>query len=129
MIIGYKIKYNLKLHSRIKPVKLVRLYTKWIAITSLNYDTATPPLGSLGFAGPPVGPVSLCPNKAVNLLYRPPAGLAAAAAELSPTSYLGPRAIPNLFRGGRLTSENGKVAAKDSALIESWQLDSSPYER
>ncbi|GKD04516.1 hypothetical protein Tco_1179490, partial [Tanacetum coccineum] len=43
---------------------------------------------------------------ATKLLFalRPPAGLAAAAAELSPTSYLGPRAIPNLFRGGRLTS-------------------------
>ncbi|GJR99435.1 hypothetical protein Tco_0315944 [Tanacetum coccineum] len=26
--------------------------------------------------------------------------VAAAAAELSPTSYLGPRAKPNLFRGG-----------------------------
>nr|GEZ89137.1 hypothetical protein [Tanacetum cinerariifolium] len=30
---------------------------------------------------------------------RPPAGLAAAADELSPTSYPGPRAIPSLFRG------------------------------
>ncbi|GJZ52691.1 hypothetical protein Tco_0607576, partial [Tanacetum coccineum] len=26
------------------------------------------------------------------------------ADELSPTSYLGPRAIPNLFRGGKVTS-------------------------
>nr|GEV90586.1 hypothetical protein [Tanacetum cinerariifolium] len=30
-------------------------------------------------------------------------GLAAAADELSPTSYLGPRAISNLFRGGKVT--------------------------
>ncbi|GKA10678.1 hypothetical protein Tco_0690111 [Tanacetum coccineum] len=37
-------------------------------------------------------------------MSRPPAGLAAAADELSPTSYLGPRAIPNLFRGGKVTS-------------------------
>ncbi|GJT85134.1 hypothetical protein Tco_1066851 [Tanacetum coccineum] len=44
---------------------------------------------------------------ATKLLFalRPPAGLAAAAAELSPTLYLGPRAITySLFRGGRLTS-------------------------
>ncbi|GJX09440.1 hypothetical protein Tco_0199299 [Tanacetum coccineum] len=31
-------------------------------------------------------------------------GLAVGADELSPTSYLGPRAIPNLFRGGKVTS-------------------------
>ncbi|GJW92513.1 hypothetical protein Tco_0170066 [Tanacetum coccineum] len=44
-------------------------------------------------------------NKAV-ICPKTPAGLAklAAAAELSPTSYLGPRAIPNPIRGGRLTS-------------------------
>ncbi|GJU19732.1 hypothetical protein Tco_1153074 [Tanacetum coccineum] len=35
---------------------------------------------------------------------RPPAGLAAAADELSHTSYPGTRAIPNLFRGGKVTS-------------------------
>nr|GFD49057.1 hypothetical protein [Tanacetum cinerariifolium] len=35
---------------------------------------------------------------------KPPAGLAAAADELSPTSYLGPRVIYNLFRGGKVTS-------------------------
>nr|GFD41156.1 hypothetical protein [Tanacetum cinerariifolium] len=31
---------------------------------------------------------------------KPPAGLAAAVDELSPTSYLGPKAISNFFRGG-----------------------------
>nr|GFD50943.1 hypothetical protein [Tanacetum cinerariifolium] len=31
-------------------------------------------------------------------------GLAAAAYDLSPTSYLGPRAIPSFFRGGKVTS-------------------------
>nr|GFD51426.1 hypothetical protein [Tanacetum cinerariifolium] len=35
---------------------------------------------------------------------RPPAGLAAAADELSPTSYPGPRAIPSFFQGGKVTS-------------------------
>nr|GFC14385.1 hypothetical protein [Tanacetum cinerariifolium] len=34
---------------------------------------------------------------------RPPAGLAAAD-ELSPTSYPGPRAIPSFFQGGKVTS-------------------------
>nr|GFB52816.1 hypothetical protein [Tanacetum cinerariifolium] len=34
----------------------------------------------------------------------PPAGLAAVADELSPTSYLGPRAISNLFLGCKVTS-------------------------
>nr|GFD10845.1 hypothetical protein [Tanacetum cinerariifolium] len=37
----------------------------------------------------------------IGVLQKPPAGLAAAADELSPTSYLGPRAISNLFRGGK----------------------------
>ncbi|GKD24378.1 hypothetical protein Tco_1230592, partial [Tanacetum coccineum] len=35
---------------------------------------------------------------------RHPAGQAAATYELSPTSYPGLRAIPNLFRGGKVTS-------------------------
>nr|GFD63609.1 hypothetical protein [Tanacetum cinerariifolium] len=35
---------------------------------------------------------------------KPPAGLAAAVDELSPTSYLGPKAISSLFRGGKVTS-------------------------
>nr|GFD48823.1 hypothetical protein [Tanacetum cinerariifolium] len=35
---------------------------------------------------------------------KPPTGLVAAADELSPTSYLGPKAISNLFRGGKVTS-------------------------
>ncbi|GJW71920.1 hypothetical protein Tco_0128837 [Tanacetum coccineum] len=40
---------------------------------------------------------------------RPPTGLAAAADELSPTSYLGPRAIPNLFRGGLIGPRGGGI--------------------
>ncbi|GKE26971.1 hypothetical protein Tco_1442355 [Tanacetum coccineum] len=35
---------------------------------------------------------------------KPLVGLAAAADELSPTSYLGPKAKHNLFRGGKQTS-------------------------
>ncbi|GKG14187.1 hypothetical protein Tco_0353787, partial [Tanacetum coccineum] len=40
----------------------------------------------------------------VSSTLKPPEGLAVGADELSPTSYLGPRVIPNLFRGGKVTS-------------------------
>ncbi|GJR86685.1 hypothetical protein Tco_0210696 [Tanacetum coccineum] len=53
----------------------------------------------------------------VGIKTRPPAGLAAAADELSPTSYLGPRAIPNLFRGGKVTSGVGILINGASGLV------------
>ncbi|GJV10140.1 hypothetical protein Tco_1351681 [Tanacetum coccineum] len=47
--------------------------------------------------------VSPCHASTISSKIRPPAGLAAAADELSLTLYLGPKAIPNLFRGGKVT--------------------------
>ncbi|GKE29512.1 hypothetical protein Tco_1444896, partial [Tanacetum coccineum] len=41
-------------------------------------------------------------------------GLAAAAAELSPTSHLRPRSIPNVFRGGSAISGLSALRSKDS---------------
>ncbi|GKG13218.1 hypothetical protein Tco_0350178, partial [Tanacetum coccineum] len=42
-------------------------------------------------------------------------GLAAAAAdELSPVSYLGPRVIPNLFQGGKVTSGMSSLRSVES---------------
>ncbi|GJS08090.1 hypothetical protein Tco_0364886 [Tanacetum coccineum] len=43
-----------------------------------------------------------------------PIGLAAAATELSPTSHLGPRSIPNLFRGGSVISGLSALRLEDS---------------
>ncbi|GJR43775.1 hypothetical protein Tco_1311878 [Tanacetum coccineum] len=43
-------------------------------------------------------------TKTIVSTLKPPGGLAVGADELSPTLYLGPRAIPNLFRGGKVTS-------------------------
>nr|GFC93976.1 hypothetical protein [Tanacetum cinerariifolium] len=68
--------------------------------------------GSSGCVGSPASPC--CPFKVVTYACKAitypcrdvicPSGLAAAADELSPTSYLGPREISNLFRGGKVTS-------------------------
>ncbi|GKG23490.1 hypothetical protein Tco_0391526, partial [Tanacetum coccineum] len=41
-------------------------------------------------------------------------GLAVAADELSPTSYVGPRAIPNLFRGGKVNSGLSSLRSVES---------------
>nr|GFD40252.1 hypothetical protein [Tanacetum cinerariifolium] len=47
----------------------------------------------------------------------PPAGLAAAADELSPTSYPGPKAKPSFFRGGggEDQGDNGDAGGEDIA--------------
>nr|GFC88818.1 hypothetical protein [Tanacetum cinerariifolium] len=52
---------------------------------------------------------------------KPPAGLAAAVDELSPTSYLGPRAISNLFQGGKevvLVIIQAKVVIVSGVVVE-----------
>nr|GFD58313.1 hypothetical protein [Tanacetum cinerariifolium] len=52
-------------------------------------------------------------------------GLAAAADELSPTSYLGPRAIFNLFRGGKVTSGLSSLRLAEGSCDDSGEVEAA----
>ncbi|GKB73542.1 hypothetical protein Tco_0934954 [Tanacetum coccineum] len=62
----------------------------------------------------------LVATKPYSALKKPPSCLAAAAAELSPTSYLGPSARPNPIRGGRLTSGLSSLCSDGNEVGAYW---------
>nr|GFD59648.1 hypothetical protein [Tanacetum cinerariifolium] len=50
---------------------------------------------------------------------------AAAADELSPTSYLGPRAISNLLRGGKVTSGLSSLRLADGSCDDGGEVEAT----